>query len=93
MLSISLFGNIIGYTGSILCVIAFFLVQRENVNMIKYNLINLLGSCFLFISLLIHMNIASLSLEIFWIAGSIYGIIVAHKKQKRIKCKKIETNS
>ena len=88
MLSISLFGNIIGYTGSILCVIAFFLVQRENVNMIKYNLINLLGSCCLLISLLIHMNIASLSLEIFWMAGSIYGIIVAHKKTKKNKMQK-----
>jgi len=85
-MNIDLFGNIIGYIGMITCVVAFFMVQKEKPNMILYNISNLFASSCLLISLLIHMNIASFSLEIFWIIGSMYGLIMAIKrKNKNIK--------
>ena len=82
-MNIDLFGNIIGYIGMFMCVGAFFMVQKEKPNMIVYNICNLLASTCLLISLIIHRNIASLSLEIFWIIGSIYGLVMAIKKRKK----------
>ena len=82
-MNIDLFGNIIGYCGMFLCVGAFFMVQKEKPNMIFYNICNLVASLCLLISLIIHMNIASLSLEIFWIIGSTYGLIMAIKRNKK----------
>ena len=49
--NIDIFGNIIGIIGMILCLIAFFFVQKKNPNMIRYNLLNMLASILLFISL------------------------------------------
>ena len=82
-MNISLLGNIIGYIGMAMVVYAFFMVQHPKANMITYNIINLISAIFLFISLCIHTNIASMTLEIFWICGSIYGIVknLKHKKQ------------
>ena len=76
-MTISILGNIIGYIGMALCVMAFFMVQRTKPNMLIYNIINLIASALLFTSLCIHTNIASMTLEIFWMSGSIYGIIKA----------------
>ena len=82
-MNIDLFGNIIGYTGMILVVFAFFMIQRSKPNMITYNIINLIASALLLISLCIHTNIASMTLEVFWIGGSIYGIISNIKRNKQ----------
>ena len=79
-MNIGLFGNIIGYIGMIGIVCAFFIIQTQKPNMLIYNVINLISSIFLFISLCIHTNIASMTLEIFWICGSIYGILSNRKK-------------
>ena len=53
-------GNIVGYIGMFLCVFAFFMVQKNNPNMLVYNIINLVASSCLFFSLCIHFNIASI---------------------------------
>ena len=86
-MNIDLLGNIVGYIGMFLCVFAFFMVQKTNPNMLVYNIINLVASGCLFCSLCIHFNIASISLEIFWIAGSIYGIVKNWRKRKASKMK------
>ena len=75
MLTMNLFGNIIGIIGMLLCLMAFFLIQRNNPNMLRYNLMNMFGSICLFISLCIHPNIASMCLEVFWFCGAVYGIV------------------
>ena len=77
--NIDIFGNIIGIIGMILCLVAFFLVQKKNPNMIRYNLLNMLASILLFISLCIHPNIASMCLECFWFGGAVYGFVNAYK--------------
>lgn len=86
-MTIDLLGNIVGYIGMFLCVFAFFMVQKNNPNMLVYNIINLVASGCLFFSLCIHFNVASISLEIFWMAGSIYGIVKNWKKRKTSKMK------
>lgn len=78
-LNIDVFGNVIGIIGMFLCLIAFFLIQKQNPNMIRYNIINMIASILLFVSLCIHPNIASICLEIFWFGGAIYGLIKACK--------------
>jgi len=80
--NVGLFGNIIGYIGMAMIVFAFFMVQRKKPNMLIYNIINLVASVFLFISLCIHTNIASMTLEIFWMLGSTYGIISNIRRKK-----------
>ena len=82
-MTIDLIGNIVGYIGMFLCVFAFFMVQKNNPNMLVYNVINLVASGCLFFSLCIHFNIASISLEIFWMAGSIYGIVKNLKNKSK----------
>ncbi len=80
-LDIDLLGNIVGYIGMFGIVFAFLMMQfKKQKNMLVYNIINLFSSIFLLINLCIHVNIASLTLEIFWIFGSIYGIIMSLKK-------------
>lgn len=84
-MNIDIFGNVIGYIGMVMVVYAFFMVQKAKPNMLVYNIINLLSSICLFTSLCIHTNIASMTLEVFWICGSMYGIISAIRRRKKEK--------
>ena len=83
--NIDIFGNIIGMIGMILCLIAFFFVQKKKPNMIRYNLLNMLASILLFISLCIHPNIASMCLECFWFVGAVYGLVKAYKAKNEMQ--------
>ena len=83
--NIDMFGDIIGLIGMIICLVAFFLIQKKNPNMIRYNLLNMVASMFLFISLCIHPNIASMCLEVFWFVGAVYGLVKAYQAKKRDK--------
>ena len=82
-MNIGLFGNIIGITGSLLCIMAFFAVQSKQPNMIFYNLLNLFASLCLFTSLLIRPNLGSLILEVFWLIGSMVGLILAIRRKNK----------
>ena len=81
-MNIGLFGNIIGIIGSILCIMAFFSIQLKQPNMIIYNLLNFSASTCLLISLLIRPNLGSLILEVFWLIGSMVGLILAIYRKK-----------
>lgn len=67
--------NIVGILGSMLIVAAYaYNVYASSVNPFAYNGANLLGAGLLTASLLVHFNLASLLLEIVWIAIALGGL-------------------
>lgn len=66
----------VGMLGTMLVVVAFFLLQLERTNPkgLSYNLLNLLGALFLLFSLCFNFNLASFVIELFWIAASLIGM-------------------
>ncbi len=66
----------IGMTGTLLVVLAYYLLQLERTDPkgLTYNLINLAGAILLLVSLCFHFNLASFVIEIFWIAASLIGL-------------------
>lgn len=76
--------NVIGMLGTTLVVGSYFLLQLDKLDAkgFSYNLLNLLGAVLLLISLMVHFNLASLVIEIFWIAASIVGLFKAAQRKK-----------
>lgn len=66
----------LGFLGMTCIVLACFLLQigKYDIHSIVYQLLNLLGAIALIISLLVHFNLGSFLIEVFWIAITIYGI-------------------
>lgn len=66
----------VGMLGTLLVVVAFFLLQLERTDPkgLSYNLLNLLGALFLLFSLCFNFNLASFVIELFWIAASLIGM-------------------
>ncbi len=72
--------NVIGIIGSALIVSAYaYNVYAKTVNAFIYNGTNLLGALLLTLSLMVHFNLASLLLEIVWIAIAIGGLWKAYR--------------
>ncbi|MBO5996820.1 MAG: hypothetical protein J6P47_03090 [Acetobacter sp.] len=69
--------DLCGYVGSTLFVIMYFLNIKGTVDTqgFLYPITNLLGCCFMMISLWHDFNKAAFLIEIFWAFASIYGII------------------
>ena len=82
-MSIELLANIIGMLGTLFVVGSYFLMQLNKLDPkgLRFNLINLAGAIFLLLSLLVHFNLASFIIEIFWIAASSIGIYKYWKEQ------------
>lgn len=76
-MSIELLANVIGMIGTLLVVGAYFLMQLNKLDPkgLRFNLINLLGALFLLLSLLVHFNLPSFIIELFWIAASLIGVL------------------
>ena len=69
---------IVGLIGSTLMVVAFAYSNIARVmNLIVFNLLNLVGSLMLGASLLVHFNLASLLLEMVWAVIALLGLIKA----------------
>lgn len=68
--------NSVGMLGTLLVVLAYFLLQLERVDPrgLAYNLINLIGASLLLFSLCFTFNLASFVIEIFWITASLIGL-------------------
>ncbi len=66
----------IGMLGTALIVIAYCLLQVERIDPrgLPYNIINLTGAGCLLFSLCFSFNLASVVIEIFWIAASLVGL-------------------
>ncbi len=70
------FPDIVGMTGTILLILAYFLLQNGRVSSrsATYLYMNFAAASFLLFSLCFTFNLASFVIEIFWIGISIYGI-------------------
>ena len=81
-MSIELLANTIGMIGTAFVVGTYFLMQLNKLDPkgLRFNLINLLGAIFLLLSLLVHFNLASLIIELFWIVASLIGIYKNYKQ-------------
>ena len=66
----------IGMFGTLLVVVAYYLLQLERTNPkgLSYNVLNLCGAVLLLISLCFNFNLASFVIEIFWIGASLIGL-------------------
>jgi predicted membrane protein len=75
--------NVIGILGSTLIVSAYaYNVYAKSVDPFIYNGTNLIGALLLTLSLLVHFNLASLLLEIVWIAIAIGGLWKAYQNKE-----------
>ncbi len=67
----------IGFVGMLFIVYAYFLLQscKESQDSLKFQILNLIGAVLLIISLLVHFNLGSFMIEVFWIIITIYGML------------------
>lgn len=84
-MNIELAADIIGMVGTSMVVGTYFLLQLNKLDAkgLAYNVWNLLGAVLLLISLLIHFNLASFVIEIFWIAASLVGLFNYYRRQTK----------
>jgi len=77
--------QIIGFIGMLFIVYAYFLLQAQKVqhHSLKFQVLNLCGAILLIISLLVHFNLGSFMIEVFWVIITIYGIIKNRVKKER----------
>lgn len=82
--SIETFANIVGLVGVGLIVIAYFLLQtgKLHAHHLAYPLLNLVGALMHLYSLFFFWNIASVVIEVFWVAISLYGVWGALKLKR-----------
>lgn len=70
--------NIVGLTGSAMMVGAFaYSNLTKLLNLVVFNLLNLLGAFMLIASLAVHFNLGSMVLEIAWAAIAFFGLVRA----------------
>jgi hypothetical protein len=70
--------NIIGLMGDAAMVIAFIYSNvSKSMNLVLFNLLNLVGAIMLGASLMVHFNMASMALEIVWAAIALFGLVKA----------------
>lgn len=78
-----LLANVIGILGTVCVVGVYVLQQLDKIDSkgFAYNFWNLIGAILLLISLLVHFNLASFIIELFWIAASLVGLVKYLKKR------------
>ena len=70
--------NIFGFAGMACIIFAYWYVTaNEKPNPFLQHGVNLAGAALLTVSLLVHMNLASLVLEFFWAAIAVWGLAKA----------------
>jgi len=70
--------NIVGLVGGAIMVIAFaYSNLTKAMNLVLFNLLNLVGAAMLIASLMVHFNLASMALEIVWAAIATFGLVRA----------------
>jgi len=79
--------TIVGIIGTLLVLIAFFLLQARKLhgNGPVYQLLNAIGAAAIIVSLVYQFNLASMLLEIAWLLISLYGLAVGirHRRATR----------
>ncbi len=76
MISLDLAANIVGMLGTTIVVGTYMALQmgRMSNESLSFNLLNLVGAFLLMLSLLVHFNLASMVIEVFWILASLIGL-------------------
>jgi len=82
-----LLADIIGVSGAIIILVAYFLLQANKISSedFLYSFLNLLGSLMILVSLFYEWNLASFVIEIAWIIISLIGIYKWWKKRYNFK--------
>jgi hypothetical protein len=76
--------TIIGFIGSALMVIAYaYSNMTKRIDFLVFNLLNLVGALLLIYSLTVHMNMASMALEIVWMAIALFGLAQVLRRKAR----------
>lgn len=79
--------TIVGIIGTLLVLLAFFLLQARKLhgNGAVYQLLNAIGAAAIIVSLVYQFNLASMLLEIAWLLISLYGLAIGirHRRQAR----------
>lgn len=86
-MNIELLAHLVGFIGSAGVVLAFYQSVSGNWNPQGplYNWVNLTAGLLLGLSLLVHFNLGSFVIEIFWVAISIKGLIAHWQKSTQEK--------
>ncbi len=72
--------DLIGFAGSFFIVAAFaYSNMAERMNILLFNIANLIGAALLTISLMVNFNLPTMVLEIVWMAIALFGIVKALK--------------
>ena len=83
-----LLADIIGLVGSALMVVAYaYSNMAKSVDFLLFNLLNLIGSLLLIVSLLVHFNLASMLLEIVWSIIAILGLVKVRAERAKARTK------
>lgn len=76
MIPISSFAaDLVGFAGSF-CIVAAYAYSNlaKAMNMVAFNLLNLVGAALLTVSLMVNFNLPTLVLEIVWMAIALFGL-------------------
>ncbi|MER3546962.1 MAG: hypothetical protein C4338_04890 [Rhodanobacteraceae bacterium] len=76
--------TITGIVGTLLVLLAFFLLQARKLhgNGAVYQLLNAIGAAAIIVSLFYQFNLASMILEIAWLLISLYGLAVGIRQRR-----------
>lgn len=76
--------TITGIVGTLLVLLAFFLLQARKLhgNGPVYQLLNAIGAAAIIVSLFYQFNLASMILEIAWLLISLYGLAVGIRHRR-----------
>jgi len=76
--------TIVGIIGTLLVLLAFFLLQARKLhgNGAVYQLLNAFGAAAIIVSLFYQFNLASMVLEIAWLLISIYGLVTSFRLRR-----------
>jgi multidrug transporter EmrE-like cation transporter len=77
--------DIIGLIGSLLIILAYLLVQLENMSAseLKYSIFNGTGAALIIVSLCFKFNLSAFLVEFFWLLISILGIAKSIQRRKK----------
>ncbi|MDE2270463.1 MAG: hypothetical protein KGJ94_00585 [Xanthomonadaceae bacterium] len=77
--------TLVGLAGTLLVLVAFFLLQARKLhgNGLAYQLLNAIGATAIIVSLFYAFNLASMLLEVAWLAISIYGMAAGSGRRSR----------
>jgi len=79
--------DIIGVVGVSFVLITYYLLQIEKIDSkgFWYSFLNLFGAVLIMYSLMYNWNLASVIIEIFWIAISAYGVWKYLKRDRKLR--------